>query len=121
MIVNQSKYRVAKSIITNLLLLAFLFQVYNRVIYTHTHILPNGLIINHAHPYNKTNYPGPVTSHSHTREQILMFSLVELLFIFIATIQCLSAKEYILIKSKSISVPAQTNYYHLKNKSPPFL
>lgn len=39
----------------------------------HTHVLPNGLVITHSHPFTDDN--GQPVKHGHTRNQILFLQL----------------------------------------------
>ena len=39
----------------------------------HTHVLPNGMVITHSHPF--TDAGGKPIQHSHTRNQIVFFQL----------------------------------------------
>ena len=52
----------------------------NRCIFTHTHILENGSIVFHAHPYDKTNDAKPYKTHHHTNAELLFLDLINLLF-----------------------------------------
>lgn len=119
---NRYIHRVSQLTATSLLLLAFLFQIYNKAIYTHSHLLDDGTIITHAHPYTKTDNSGPVTNHSHTQNQLLLFSIAELLFFFYALI---TIPFYRILFTDSVEKPVlfslRLNDCHLKNKSPPLL
>ncbi len=118
---NRFIHTLLRSIATSLLLLAFLFQVYNKAVYTHTHILANGNIITHAHPYTKTDYPDPVTNHRHTKNEILLLSKAELLFLFFATAIFYPIRNsHTPFTERPGSLFLQLGYDRLKNKSPPF-
>lgn len=39
----------------------------------HTHVLPNGVVITHSHPFTDSN--GKPIQHGHTRNQIVFFQL----------------------------------------------
>lgn len=67
--------------ITSILLgFLFLFQIINNSLYIHAHILSNGEIIYHAHPYDKTNDSEPFKSHHHTTADFLFLQHVNILF-----------------------------------------
>ena len=71
------------------------FIVSNNVLFVHTHILSDGTLISHAHPYKKANEQNtPVSSHQHTQFEYLVIShfsvfapLLALAFLFINKIQ----------------------------------
>ncbi|MCD6178561.1 MAG: hypothetical protein J7K39_01535 [Bacteroidales bacterium] len=53
----------------------------NTAVFLHVHKLDDGTIIQHAHPYNKTNDSGPYKSHHHTNTAFLFFQNLGLLFL----------------------------------------
>jgi hypothetical protein len=55
----------------------------NRIVFTHSHILDNGKVISHAHPYNKTNDSEPFKSHHHTQAELFFFPHIEIYFSFV--------------------------------------
>jgi len=57
-----------------LLLPAFMFLMHNQVANWHYHLLPSGIPVKHAHPYNKAELPvKPFAGHSHTDLELLIF------------------------------------------------
>ncbi len=52
----------------------------NKAIYIHTHKLPNGTIVVHAHPFNKSCDTEPFKSHKHTKGELYFFQSIENLF-----------------------------------------
>ncbi len=57
--------------------------IVNKVIFLHIHILDNGTIIEHAHPYNKSKDREPFKSHHHSDAQFLIFEQLKILFLSI--------------------------------------
>jgi hypothetical protein len=47
----------------------------NSVMYRHTHRLPNGKIVSHAHPYQKSS--DGATNHEHTDEELALLQLID--------------------------------------------
>jgi hypothetical protein len=45
----------------------------NQSFFYHYHVLPDGTIISHAHPYNKTTDCKPIKSHHHSSFEISFF------------------------------------------------
>lgn len=64
----------------SLLIVVFVLQVFNKTFYLHTHLSEQGIIVTHAHPYNKTADSEPVKSHRHTRDQMMVLSSFDFLF-----------------------------------------
>ncbi|MBL7972004.1 MAG: hypothetical protein JNL03_10835 [Prolixibacteraceae bacterium] len=54
--------------------------IVNKVIFLHSHILTDGTIITHAHPYQTTDDSKPFKSHHHTQAAFSFFSNMQLLF-----------------------------------------
>ncbi len=58
----------------------FLLSYVNKALFTHTHLLPDGRVVVHAHPYlkHKNNHRDknlPVQSHHHTNQQYYYLSI----------------------------------------------
>lgn len=60
--------------------------VTNKVIYTHIHVLPDGSVFTHAHPFAKSteNQSGP--THHHSKLILFLLDQMELLILAIAAI-----------------------------------
>ncbi len=121
---STSKLRNTKTglIISFVLLIAFLFQVANKAVYTHTHVLANGIVITHAHPYNKTDSPGPVSNHTHTKNEYVQLAFISLLFACFQVCVYFFVASYkvSLIRIKQSFIGCSANDI-LNNKSPPVL
>ena len=57
--------------------------IVNNVVFLHTHKLPDGSIVVHAHPYNKSDDPAPFKKHNHTSKELFHSWNLQLLFISI--------------------------------------
>jgi hypothetical protein len=53
----------------------------NRAIFLHVHKLNDGTIIEHAHPYDKSNDSKPYKSHHHSNAEFLFFQNLDVLFL----------------------------------------
>lgn len=69
-----------------LLIALFAFQVVNKSVYTHSHKLANGIIVTHAHPFNKSDDSNPYKSHQHLQTDFIFFENLEILFLVLFTI-----------------------------------
>jgi len=57
----------------------------NRGIFMHTHVLANGSIVAHSHPYDKSENSGSSQSHQHTGIEFIFLDNLNILFLsFIA-------------------------------------
>lgn len=54
----------------------------NDIVFLHAHELPNGEIIIHAHPYNKSGDSGPLKNHHHSTSEYLDIQNIHLFFPF---------------------------------------
>jgi len=57
-----------------LLIPLYLLVMGNSIRNRHTHVLPNGMVITHSHPFTDSKTGLPV-KHSHSRNQIVFFQL----------------------------------------------
>ena len=53
----------------------------NKSLFTHTHILNDGTVIVHAHPYNKANSKDSAIPHSHTSIELHFLQVLSDLFV----------------------------------------
>lgn len=120
MSISRFRHTATESIIATILLLAFSYQVVNKVVFTHSHILIDGTVIVHAHPYDKTDKPGPVNNHTHTKNEFWLLSINNLLF------SSFSIFIFFLFKYYEKRIISIKPFYHshlgindISNKSPP--
>ncbi len=90
------------------LLFALLTVMYNNITNQHRHLLPNGQIIVHAHPFTKNDGKVPQKQHTHNSNQLLFISLINNLFTFLLLvsfvlrfIQKITKKQIILFNENS--------------------
>lgn len=56
--------------------------ILNNILFIHLHLLPDGEIIVHAHPFSKTQQAeNPLQPHQHSKVEILFFDSLLLLFV----------------------------------------
>ncbi|MEN8227778.1 MAG: hypothetical protein ABFS38_06445 [Bacteroidota bacterium] len=62
--------------LTLLLLPAMMWLFFNTTVNRHIHVLSDGYVITHSHPFAKNQTDSvPSTSHQHTEKELLLFSL----------------------------------------------
>ncbi|MBN2699347.1 MAG: hypothetical protein JXR52_11030 [Bacteroidales bacterium] len=65
----------------SLLLIGVLFVIIaNKAVFTHTHLLGNGEIITHAHPFDRKTDSQPSDNHHHSESELLFFQICETLY-----------------------------------------
>ena len=67
------KLRKHISFLAILLVPVYLLVLGSTVKNKHSHVLPNGLVITHSHPFTDSN--GEPVKHSHTSNQVLFYQL----------------------------------------------
>ncbi|WP_421919431.1 hypothetical protein [Marinifilum sp.] len=67
---------IKKIAITGLYIMSLL--ILNNILFTHQHVLPDGKIIVHAHPFHKTD--NPPNKHHHSKSDFLVLQNISLLF-----------------------------------------
>jgi hypothetical protein len=66
-----------RKLLSFILIIATSALFYNNVSNWHFHMLPNGMIIEHAHPYRPASLPGsPFEKHTHSDLEFLIFDLI---------------------------------------------
>ncbi len=99
-----------KKILAYLSILLMGIMIANQAIYFHSHVLIDGQIISHAHPFNKTekSKENP-TGHTHTNIEILV--LAQLTIFFLLTI---TAFLVLLKVVQFLNRIEKTNFYAFK-------
>ncbi len=69
-----------KKTIAYLILGLMCLLIINKVVFLHSHMLADGTIISHAHPYQSAGDSQPVQSHDHTKAAYFLFDTIQLLF-----------------------------------------
>jgi len=63
-----------KALVGFILIPAVLLLFQNHFINRHTHNLPNGEIVEHSHPFKKSNSNGSPASHDHDTLELIFFA-----------------------------------------------
>jgi len=72
-----------------LLLFVLLTVMYNNIVNVHCHLLPNGQVIVHAHPFSKSESKEPQKQHTHTANQLFVIAQINNLFLNILIVSFL--------------------------------
>jgi len=81
-----------------LLLPAYFLVLKNSIRNRHTHILPNGLVIVHAHPIEDKESDKPLNHHKHTKTEIFFFQLLSVDYHDISNLSGFSAFNNLLVR-----------------------
>ena len=69
-------------------LIAVFAILVNNVVFIHTHILPDGRVIEHAHPFNSTDRNSDSQpNHHHTSQEFLLLSFIYHFFSSVYTLK----------------------------------
>lgn len=71
---------ITKKILTITMIVIAGLLIANKSIFIHTHILADGTIVCHSHPYNKADNSSSQKTHHHTNFELILFQQLELLF-----------------------------------------
>lgn len=114
------KHKILR-LIAGLLVLAVCLFIVNNVVFLHPHKLPDGNIIVHAHPYNKSQDSAPFKAHSHTTKELFHIANMQLLFItaalFILFTQIANYKRVYLYQTPFVNFKY---FFRLKGREPPY-
>lgn len=69
-----------KRAIAYLILGLMCLLIINKAVFLHSHVLADGTVISHAHPYQSTDDSKPFQSHHHTKAAFFLFNNIELFF-----------------------------------------
>lgn len=94
----------------------------NKTRYVHSHILDNGTVITHAHPYEKGGNDTPFPPHHHHNSQLLIFSMFSFLpLVFFSFAFTLILKKTIFFRELKVRVHSSTCPRFILGRAPPCL
>lgn len=94
----------------------------NKVLFMHNHLLPDGRVITHAHPFNKSGESAPYKQHQHSRTEFFFIQHLDLLFVFILLIIAGHRIFQGIIKTIPPDVPCYNEYLaQYQGRAPPAL
>ncbi|MEN8121697.1 MAG: hypothetical protein ABFS35_15200 [Bacteroidota bacterium] len=99
----MSQIRKIAKIITLLMIPVIMVLFFNGSNNRHTHILPNGQLINHAHPFKTDNSSTPFQNHKHTPFELIFLNFLSDIFGLIPFLLVLSTAFFFL--SKKVCTP----------------
>jgi|APSaa5957512622_1039677.scaffolds.fasta_scaffold269566_1 hypothetical protein len=96
-----------KQLSVGLMILIMGVILVNKAVYTHVHVLPDGSMTVHAHPFSKNSENNKNNSHQHSNLDILLLEMVNVL-IFSTIIAC-TLKQF--AQSAQFSPPAEEQLF----------
>ena len=110
------------SVFSLILIVLFAFQIVNKSLYTHSHILAFGQVVTHAHPFERSDDNGDPKSHRHTQAEMIILDQVNILFVCIIAIFLIGVSFSKLKLNQSFAVDYSPVYLcNRKGRSPPSL
>ncbi len=105
------------------LLFALFIVMYNNTVNQHSHRLPNGSLVVHAHPFTKNQNSTPVAKHSHTSSEYTLISFINniftlLIFITIVFQEFIFPTTRKFIPKKSVRTSHPAKFYSLLRAPP---
>ena len=73
-----------KRTLSILLIVAMAALMINRIVYTHIHVLYNGSVVTHAHPFSKSTEGNPDSSHQHSNPELFLLNQLYPLILFVS-------------------------------------
>jgi len=86
-----SWHRVLEKLSMGLLILVMGCLLVNQALYTHSHVLPDGSIVSHAHPFNKTQESKQGAAHQHSSLEISLLDQLNVLIFSVSAVFLLKA------------------------------
>jgi hypothetical protein len=107
-----------------LLLPALMWLFFNATFNRHIHVLADGYVITHSHPFEKNQAASdPSASHKHTQKELLLLGLFcEIVFLVLAIMvmrPCLQAHLQMRKQGLRHSIPIRKNYQVHHYHAPP--
>ncbi len=90
-----------------MLILIMGIMLINKAIYTHVHVLPDGSVIVHAHPFSKNTENNKGNSHQHSNLDIFLLEIMSVLFFSTIVASTLE----LFARSAQFSPPAEAHLF----------
>ena len=104
---NGIGHRAIKQLGVILMILVMTALLINKAVYIHVHVMPNGTVVTHAHPFSKTADSKQGQSHHHSNLEFFMFQALEILMLSSAVMLSL------MLLSKGLERRWFTQEYHV--------
>lgn len=78
---SVARNKTIKQLTLGAMILIMAAMLVNKAVYIHVHVLPNGTLITHAHPFNKTPDSSQAQKHHHSSLEFFLFQGLELLML----------------------------------------
>ena len=99
---NRLLGNTAKSLLTFVLLLVMTAMMVNKVVYTHVHVLDEGSLVSHAHPFKQSSANDSQNTHQHTNLVLYLLEQLDILIYSAVAVYILRR----IVQSGSLLVPA---------------
>jgi len=114
--------RALTGAISIILLLSLLLLLVNIICNVHLHLIANGTVLFHAHPYQKDSQQQPFKTHPHARFELLIYDFITHIFeysvlILMLWITALTIKAFRFIQF--LNIPSNTFIFIPLMRAPP--
>jgi hypothetical protein len=111
-----------KKSIAGIMILVMGLMLVNNALYMHVHVLPNGKVCAHAHPFSKDAESVPGTAHHHSQADLNLFQALQLLFLLsYAALILRSTSLSGVLRPSSAEGRRSANLPPLPGRAPPFV
>ncbi|MCK5339013.1 MAG: hypothetical protein KAJ50_09380 [Bacteroidales bacterium] len=121
-IVKSMVTEIIKRSFAWLLIISMGMLIANKAVFFHEHIMPDGTVIAHAHPYDKSADPEPYKTHHHSETELFAFCQADKLFILgivILAIFSAPARPILLVFIQKAFTPVAISWHN--DRAPPVL
>ena len=121
------KWRYINRILEKILAIALILLIFaitmNNALFVHNHVLPNGEVVQHAHPYSKSDNPGsPYKTHHHSSfEFYLLNNMFSFLWIITLALVIMFHNKIHFISVKKNVFRIAYNYSFSLSRGPPIV
>ena len=90
----------------------------NSIMNRHTHVLPGGFVVTHAHPLNKKDAAnGRAAQHGHTKAEFFFFQLITVTFFDVPAQVVFNNAFQVFIQTCIIPVKNYYSFLQVRNKT----
>jgi len=115
--------KILKKVVAVALIIIVFAVTMNNALFIHSHVLPDGEVIQHAHPYNTSENPGtPYKTHHHSGfEFLLLNNLFSFLWVIIAAVFIVFNSNVQVIFISKFLFKKSFTYLYLLSRGPPVI
>lgn len=118
---RKEKRNIGLKVAAILLIFSVGLWTASKSIFQHAHVMPDGEIVYHAHPYNKSSDSAPFKQHKHTDAQLAVIDNFNAIILSILTVFSVLPFVRLIKHAYIFSFVSEYKQKHINGRAPPVI